>query len=104
MELEDRIESLSMQKVTAYALMKCKYEELKRASTKAKLLRDEWEELRSQYEKADLQLAELDGRLTFVPTPKPGAREKKTTNVKPAQMTMDQVRALAKRVGIELEE
>ena len=83
------------------------YSEYKESQRETLSLRKKWERSRNAFETMDLALAELDGRLTIVPSPRPGQDRKKVNKqqaTEPATMTMDQVRALAKRVGIELEE
>ena len=104
--MEDEIKDLERQRRTCHLMATESYLAYKASQKETMLLRKEWERSRDGFEKVDLQLAELDGRLTIVPSPKPGQSRKKAKQpvTEPAVMTMDQVRALAQRVGIELEE
>lgn len=57
-------------------------------------LQREHKDYKKQYEEADRALAENDGRLSTVPT---GMRGKK-----PMQLTLDQVRNIANKLGVKL--
>ena len=106
MELEERIRDLEHQRLIAKVIQLDSYQTYSASKKETDLLMTECHKATLAYEKLDLELAEIDGRFTRIPSPKPGSKRKsnKPTKIEPAQMTMDQVRALAKRVGIELKE
>jgi len=105
MELEERIKDLTHQRLIARVVQLEAYQSYTESKKETKALRADWDRSRDAFEKIDLELAEIDGRLTVIASPKPGqGRKSKPIIIEPAQMTMDQVRALAKRVGIKLKE
>ncbi len=58
-------------------------------------LRDNWEDWRRRYEKADMELAEIDGRLKIV-------TYKKKRDIA-IILTEEQIIAIAERLGIKIE-
>ena len=105
MELEERIKDLEHQRLILKVIQLEAHQTYSASKKETDLLMSECHKATLAYEELDLELAEIDGRFTRVPSPKPGSKRKssKPVQIEPAQMTMDQVRALAKRVGIELE-
>jgi len=77
------------------------YQDFKISQEETKALRKDWERSRDIYEEADLELAQLDGRLTVISGPSP--RQKEAKVIEPITLTLDQVKALAKRLGIKLD-
>ena len=66
---------------------------IKTLEEELKGLQREYKDYKEQYEEADRALAELDGRLKAVPIGKSG---------RPKQLTLRQVKNIAKKLGIRL--
>jgi len=105
MELEERIKGLEHKRLIAKVLQFEAYQTYAASKKETDLLMTECNKATLAYERIDLELAEIDGRFTRVPSPKPSQKRKtcKPVTIEPAVMTMDQVKALAKRVGIKLD-
>ena len=98
MEDKDKIKDLTHQRMVSHLIVTEAYQSYQTSQKETICLRKEWERSRDGYEKIDRELAMIDGRFQKVKT----KHQKKETPM--PTLTMEQVYALAKRVGIELKE
>ena len=68
------------------------------ARTIAEHKRVAWEKCRDEYEKVDRELAEVDGRLQVI------THTKKSKPIDPVVLTMEQIKSIAEKVGINIED
>ena len=99
MEDMEKIERLRAAKGYAKILTSKAYQDYQMANEVTKKLYEELERQRTNYEDIDRELAEIDGRLTVLPTNMPG-KEKK---VEALSLTIDQIISIAEKVGIKLD-
>lgn len=98
MENEDKIENLKSARSYTQGMRTKAYHKYKKSNELMLVNRRDLEQWRDEYERIDMELAEIDGRLEVLP---PTGRGKK--KVEPPTLTMDQILDIAKKVGIKID-
>ena len=92
--MKDEKEKLEKVRIESLNHIRAILPSIKSVEEELRKLQKEHKDYKEQYENVDRALAEIDGRLSMVPI---GTRARK-----PMKLTLDQIKNIAKKLGVKL--